>query len=231
MWQPVIERLSDRFHCIVPDLPGHGSSIGQTFSFTGAIESLSDLIRSQAHGGRTHVVGLSIGGQTLLHMLANTPILIDRVILSGTLARSLPGFRVTRRLLRLTFPLSRYEWMIRANAHNLGIPPAFLPNLRQDTLRATPKGLECIIAENMAFRLPLNLKAASAPTLILVGDQEARVLRRSARDLVRELPVAKAYLVPNAGHTWCLQNPDLFASMTAAFLTEGTVPVELYPLQ
>lgn len=230
MWHPVVERLSDRFHCIVPDLPGHGRSIGQRFSFADAVEALSDLIRSHANGGRAHLVGLSLGGQTLLHLLAHAPDLIERTIMSGTLAHSLPGFSVLRRLLRLTLPLSRYEWMIRANARQLGIPPAFLPQFRKDTVATTAEGLECVLAENMAFRLPANLKALSAPALVLVGDQEVRSVKRSVTELVRELPKAQAYSVPNAGHTWCLQNPELFANVTAAFLAGRALPGQLHPL-
>lgn len=231
MWQPVVKRLEGRFRCIVPDLPGYGRSRDRRFSFSEAVSALTARIRAETGGQPVHAVGLSLGGQTLLHLMARAPHLIDRAILSGTLARPLPGLPLYRWLVRFTFPLARHEWMIRANARQLGIPPAYYPHFREDALRATPDGLLAILSENMTFCLPAGLEQRVLPTLVLVGDREIRALRRSAEDLARRIPAASAYLVPGAGHTWCLDQPDLFAEVVAAFVTGKALPEALVPLQ
>lgn len=230
MWEPVINRLRDRFRCLVPDLPGHGRLAHETFSFARAVDGLTSLIRSLADGGPVHVVGLSLGGQTALHLIAAHPELVSRAVVSGTLTRPLPGIRAYRALLRVTFPLARQEWMIRANRRQLGIPPAYEEQFRSDVLQATAAGLEAVVTENMSFRLPDALASSPVPLVALVGERELRLLRSCARDLARTMPRARAYLVPEAGHTWCLQDPDLFARVVAAHVLDRPLPRELVPL-
>lgn len=230
MWEPVVRRLCDRYRCLVPDLPGHGRLAHETFSFAAAASGLADLIGAAAAGGPVHVVGLSLGGQTALHLIAGHPHLVARAVVSGTLTRSLPGIGPYRAVLRLTFPLARREWMIRLNARQLGIPPAYLAQFRADTLQATAAGLEAVVAENMSFRLPDRLAGSPVALLALVGGRELRLLRACARDLARTLPHARAYLVPGAGHTWCLQDPDLFARAVAAHVADEPLPAALVPL-
>lgn len=230
MWEPVVHRLSDRFRCLVPDLPGHGKLAGETFSFARAVAGLADLIHTHAEGGPVHVVGLSLGGQTALRLIAAHPELVGRAVVSGTLTRHLPGIGPYRVLLRLTFPLARKEWMIRANARALGIPPAYQAQFRSDALQATAAGLDAVVAENLSFRLPKALATSPVPLLALVGERERHLLRECARDLARTLPHAKAYLVPGAGHTWCLQDPDLFARAVAAHVSDQPLPAELAAL-
>ncbi|MBP2019737.1 pimeloyl-ACP methyl ester carboxylesterase [Symbiobacterium terraclitae] len=229
MWEPVVDRLSDRFRCLVPDLPGHGRLACERFSFAGAVAALAELIRTAA-GGPVHVVGLSLGAQTALHLIASHPHLVGRAVVSGALTRPLPGIGPYRVLLRLTFPLAHREWMIRANARQLGIPREYLAQFRADTLQTTAEGLEAVVAENMAFRLPDALRTAPVPLLALVGGRELGLLTTCARDLARNLPSARAYVVPGAGHTWCLDRPDLFAAVVAAHVADEPVPPELVPL-
>lgn len=231
MWQPVIEELGDRFRCIVPDLPGHGRARDRLFSFAGAASALADLIRTEAGGRPVHAVGLSLGAQTLLHLLAHAPDLVDRVVLSGTLAHPLPGLKAYQCLMRLAFPLSRHEWMIRAQARQMGIPAAYYPQFRDDTLGATLEGLLAVVTENMTFRLPERLEQTASPILALVGDREIPALKRSAEELARRIPTASAYLVPNAGHVWCFDRPSLFAQVVAAFVTGQALPDRLIRLQ
>lgn len=230
MWEPVAQRLQDRYRCLVPDLPGHGRMAHETFSFARAVAALADLIRSEAGGGPVHVVGLSLGAQTALRLIAGHPQLLGRAVVSGTLTRSLPGIGPYRALLRLTFPLAHREWMIRANARQFGIPPAYQAQFRSDTLQTTAAGLEAVVAENMSFRLPEALAASPVPLLALVGEREIRLLRACARDLVRTMPDARAYLVPGAGHTWCLHDPDLFARAVDAHVAGRPLPEELVQL-
>lgn len=229
MWEPVVDRLSGRFRCLVPDLPGHGRLACERFSFAGAVAALADLIRAEA-GGPAHVVGLSLGAQTTLHLIAGHPHLVGRAVVSGTLTRPLPGIGPYRALLRLAFPLAHRDWMIRANARQLGIPREYLAQFRSDTLEATAEGLEAVVVENMSFRLPDALRTSPVPLLALVGERELRRLRSCARDLARTLPNARAYLVPGADHTWCLHKPDLFAALVAAHVADAPLPPELVPL-
>src|SRR5438132_14311643 len=73
MWQPHVAQLTD-YHCLVPDLPEHGHNKDvRPFTMEGTAELIANLIRTQAHGGRAHVVGLSEGAQVIVALLSSAP--------------------------------------------------------------------------------------------------------------------------------------------------------------
>ena len=70
-WQPQIEAFPD-YHLLVPDLPEHGRSLAEApFTFPDAAARIADLIRDRGHDGRAHVIGLSLGAQTAIQLLAS----------------------------------------------------------------------------------------------------------------------------------------------------------------
>src|SRR5512136_2082835 len=104
MWQPQMEGLSD-YHCLVPDLPEQGQSVDEKpFTIQGSAERIANLIRTRAHGGKAHVVGLSEGAQITVALLALAPELVERAIVSSALVRPLPGTGLmTPGLIALSF--------------------------------------------------------------------------------------------------------------------------------
>jgi len=105
MWKPQIAQLKDQYHLLVPDLPEHGHSVDvEPMTLPNAAAQVAELIRTRAHGGRAHVVGLSLGAQTTIELLSQTPELIDRAIASGPLMRPLPGIGTTNLMAILYWP-------------------------------------------------------------------------------------------------------------------------------
>jgi pimeloyl-ACP methyl ester carboxylesterase len=104
MWQPQLERLHD-YHCLAPDLPEQGNSanIGP-FTFADASRQVADLIRERVPNGRTHLVGLSIGGAVAVRLLRDAPEVIDHVMISGTATRINQGLAVLMRVRRSKEP-------------------------------------------------------------------------------------------------------------------------------
>src|SRR6516164_1902998 len=96
MWEPQVTRFSSEYHCLVPDLPEQGKSwkIGP-FSMSDAAHRVGELIRIKAHGGKAHVVGLSLGAQTLVELLSRGPELVGHAIVSSALLRAIPGIGLT----------------------------------------------------------------------------------------------------------------------------------------
>lgn len=230
MWGPQIERLGD-YHCLVPDLPEHGQSSGvKPFSILDAVARINDLIRRRAHDKRAHVVGLSLGGQITTALLAAAPEVVDHAVLSGTLVRPLPGVSLINAMVKLYMPFKDLDFMIRANMQPLGLPEKYFAQVKEDTRLMTAEGLARVFTENMRFSAPAGLSRANVPTLVLAGQKEYGILRKSACDLVNVMPKAKAYLAPNVGHAWNIQNPDLFTRALRAWITDQPLPPELLPL-
>ncbi len=89
-WEPVVERMQ-QYRCLVPDLPHYGKSFEQgPFEMGRAAAAVAELIRSRVDTGRAHVVGLSLGAQVGVQLLATEPKLVDRAVLCGTAINRVP---------------------------------------------------------------------------------------------------------------------------------------------
>jgi pimeloyl-ACP methyl ester carboxylesterase len=231
MWDPVVEGLAGAYHCLVPDLPEHGRSVDVgPLALPDAAARVAALIRARAHGGRAHLVGISLGGQLSLVLLANRPELVGRAVVSGATVRPTPFVGLAVLLMRIYAPVRTVPWLVRANMHSLGIPERYFPQVLEDTRLLTAERFGRIIAANQGFRLPPGLAQAQVPVLVVVGQREPGVVRRSARDLLAALPCAAGRVVGGHGHAWSLEAPDLFARGVRAWLRAEPLPPALRPL-
>lgn len=227
MWQPVVDLLPG-CRCLTPDLPGHGSQVGVPWeSIPAAAGGLADLIRTSAPEGVAHVVGLSLGGQIALQLLADHPRVVRQAIVSGTLTIPLPGAGALGWLVRLSLPLMKNEVMVRANARGNGIPAAHLEAFRRDTMQTDGPTLAAVLRSALRFRLPP--VPPDARLLVAAGRKESGLVYRSARKILDYVPAARACMAPAGGHTWNLELPGLFARMVRAWVNQEPLPPELLP--
>ena len=198
-------------------------------TIAGAAERVAELIRAKAHGGRAHVVGISLGGQTLVQLLAQEPDVVDHAMTSGTLVRGFPGAWMIRPTLWLSMPFIAQPWMIRANMRSFG------PQ-RNSTSRSAKT---CSVRRWTPWRTFTKRTSASAcrrarprtaPVLVVAGQKELKTIHDSARDLVKAIPGAKGYVVAGGLHTWNFQFPDLFAQTIRAWTHDQPLPAGLASL-
>jgi pimeloyl-ACP methyl ester carboxylesterase len=72
------------YHLIIPDLPEHGKSANiKPFTIKTAAGLVINIIKTLAHQGEAHLVGIGMGGQLVLEILDRAPELVDRVMISG----------------------------------------------------------------------------------------------------------------------------------------------------
>jgi pimeloyl-ACP methyl ester carboxylesterase len=231
MWKPQIAQLQDEYHLLVPDLPEQGQSIDvKPMTLQNAAVQVAELIRARAHGGRAHVVGLSLGAQTTIELLSQTPELVDRAIASGPLMRPLPGIGATNLMAKMYWPFRNMTWLVKWNMQGLGVPDEYFEEFRKDTAAMTIEGFERVTMANGSNHVPANLQSVTVPTLILVGEKELKIMKESVRDLLAAMPSAQGYVVSGAIHNWSLQLPDLFAQTVRAWISDQPLPPQLQPL-
>jgi pimeloyl-ACP methyl ester carboxylesterase len=229
-WKPVVDQLPD-YHCLVPDLPEHGQSMAEIpFSIKDAAARIADLIRSRAHGGRAHVVGLSLGAQITVQLLSTSPKLVDHALISGALVRSIPGISLINATARLYMPFRNIGFMVRANMRSFGIPAEYFAEFAADTRSMTADSFARVTTENATFRIPPGLDRVKSPTLIVVGQKELKVMHESARDLLVAIPNAQGRIAANVGHNWSLEAPNLFTQVVRAWINGQPLPQQLVPL-
>ena len=226
MWQPQIERLSQDYHCLAPDLPEHGQStdIG-LLTLENTSRVVANLIREQTPHGRAHIVGLSLGGLAALGLLRDEPEVIDHLLVSGcgTAARLGPiigaGSLLGKPLLHLLKPAPLLSLALRQSK----IPQPYLSVLQEDVRHLQPGAILHFADEFMKMKAP---QEVNAPILVTVGQIEDVMMKRAVRRLARTLP-AQAVMVPEVGHVWNLEAPDLFNETVRAWITDQPLPQEL----
>lgn len=228
MWRPVIERLPG-FYCLAPDLPEHGLSRDiAPFTLEDAARRTADIITRRAPGGRAHIVGLSIGGAVALTLARLAPEVVGRVMVSGTAAgvgKFLGGLSLASLwMLRLYKP----ETLAAMSARQWNIPKEYQAEFIEDLRAAsTVEFNRTMIRSLMEMRLP---EALPEPLLATVGAKETITAKQAARKLVRLYPRAVGRVVPNMGHVWVLEDPDLFAAAARAWILDAPLPEQLTPL-
>ena len=214
IWDEQVKTFPD-YHCLVLDLPEHGQSVEvKPFSIEGAAEMVVDLIRTRAHNGKAHLVGLSLGAQIIVQILATHPEVVDHALLSGTLIRGILHQDVLLKLLDYTFkvyePVKDTDFFIKANMRTYNISKSYFHKFKEATLQIKAGSLHRILHENLFFRLPSGLEKANVPVLVMMGQKDYKVIKESALDLVNVLPNSSAYIVPKVGHVWIMESPEQF---------------------
>jgi pimeloyl-ACP methyl ester carboxylesterase len=228
-WEPVVERMQ-QYRCLVPDLPHYGKSFDQgPFEMGRAAAAVAELIRSRIDSGRAHVVGLSLGAQVGVQLLATEPKLVDRAVLCGTAINRVPFVPLTRRLLALPARNSLYRWMVRRyrNAWHAMVPAAHIDDYREDVRLITGGQLADVIMASAGFTLPKELDESDSPTLFLAGAKEMPVVRRWASALAQQMPNGVDGVALGMPHEWHTRHPDLFARTLDSWFTDTALPSEI----
>jgi pimeloyl-ACP methyl ester carboxylesterase len=228
MWQPQLETLTD-FHCLAPDLPGHGLSGGMgVMPIDELVQSLVQLIRSKSSSGKANVVGLSYGGVVAQALISDAPEVVERAILSGTSGRlshfMTKVFRVYLKINEPVLKILRPEQLGKLLAFQFGIPSKYIEILGEDMKRMDPDLMVKVLTQSyLDIRTPIK---TTVPVLVAVGGRETPVAKLMARSLLRQIPGSKGIVIPGLGHVWNMQDPPLFAKIVRAWFNEGKLPAE-----
>jgi pimeloyl-ACP methyl ester carboxylesterase len=225
-WQPVVERMQ-QYRCLFPDLPQHGKSFGGgPFEMGAAAAAVAELIRSRVGGGRAHVVGLSLGAQVGVQLLATEPKLVDRAVLCGAVVNAMPALRLTAPLLGIVARVLRFA-TIRRNARLGAVPSAKIDDGGEDVHLMTAAQIARIVVASAGFTLPEGLHKSDSPTLFLTGGKEMRLTHRSAAALARTMPNGVGRVATDMRHDWPLRCPDVFSRTVNGWLTDTALPTEI----
>lgn len=246
MWRPQVEVFQHDYHCLIPDLPEHGLSADtRPLTIVDAARRVAQLIAERAHGGRAHVVGVSLGAQIVVQLLSVDPKVVDHAFVSSASLHEVPSFGLlSPPSLALTYwlflaPFKGNDGYIRLNMKGAaGLPDGYFQEFRASFRGMTAEAFVHTLTENQRFRLPAGLEHMQTPTLVTAGLHEYAIMRRSARELAATLPQGEGYLVSLSKriaeeHGWNLYAPEIFNAVLRAWIVDHPLPVrpELQPLK
>jgi pimeloyl-ACP methyl ester carboxylesterase len=228
-WEPVVERMP-QYRCLVPDLPHYGKSFHHgPFEMGRAANAVAELIRAHAGTDRAHVVGLSLGAQVGVQLLATEPNLVDRAVLCGIALNTTPYVRQTQLVLGAISRNAMYRRVVRRyrNVRRAPIPSANIDDYREDVRLITSGQLADVVVASAGFTLPDGLDRSDSATLFVTGAKEGPVVRRWAAALAQRVPNGIDRVAIGMRHDWPLRHPDLFSRTVDGWLSDSALPSEI----
>lgn len=101
-WAPQVQRLGDRYRCIVLDLPGHGTAAGEPFTVAAAADRVCEAIEAEGGGRPAILVGLSLGGYVAIEAAEAYPERVAGLVLAGCSAEPVGAMALPFRAMATT---------------------------------------------------------------------------------------------------------------------------------
>ena len=233
MWEPLVERLSDRCRVFSLDLRGLGTSslpegdAGRVSSMEAMADDIVETLGAEGIGGAFVLAGLSMGGYVALALLARHGARLKGLILLDT--RTAPDtLEAAQRRLALADEVERAgsaRIVAEAMTSRLFGPDAMRdqPDLvaawTAKMTAAPPRGVAAA-ARGMSAR-PDRLQTlieAAVPTLLIVGEHDVITPRDEMKGIADAVPGAEFVVIAKAGHMPPLEQPDACAAAMRSFI-------------
>lgn len=228
MWEDQLAGLQQEYQCLAIDLPGNGDSYTtEWLSFADTADQLAAIIRQHAVAGKVHVIGLSLGGYTALHLLKRHPELIASTLVSGVTATPFSNLSPWRGLVKITPIVLKWNPVIKLAAKMMQLPPEVAELFARDNKRLSALTYRRVYNEVFNFSLPAELALPEHRLLALAGDREANAVKNSLVEFSRRIPGAITALVPEAHHAWNAEHPQLFTATVRAWVENQPLPEKL----
>jgi pimeloyl-ACP methyl ester carboxylesterase len=229
MWQPQIERLAPNYRVIVPDLRGYGATpLPPGKQVTLLDEFAEDILAlaSRLQIDRFAIAGLSLGGQIVLETCRQAPERIRGLVLADTFASlDTPEQKQTRLDTADRFERDGFGNFAVESLHRMMTPanadafPSVAEHIQRMIHQSNPAGAAAALRGRTMRRdyLPL-LGRLQAPTLIIVGRDDAYTPVFYAEEMHREIPGSQLEIIEDSGHMSNLERPEEFNSILVSFL-------------
>lgn len=229
LFAPQVEALRGRYRCISWDHRGQGRSaadhrntIDMELVWQDAVALLENL-----GTGAVHFCGLSMGGFVGMRMGARRPDLVRSLLLLETSSdpepvENLARYRLLTRAVKLlgprivksrVLPIMMGKSTLADSARRDEVARfSDLMSRRKDIWRAVNgvidrAGIHC------------ELSRISAPTLVVVGDEDVATTPAKAERIVSAIRGATLARIPHAGHSSTVEQPAAVTGVIEAFLT------------
>jgi 2-succinyl-6-hydroxy-2,4-cyclohexadiene-1-carboxylate synthase len=222
---------------VAVDAPGHGRSAAVSADlWTGAellARAVAPHLGEAAAGSSAAWLGYSMGARMALHVALARPDVVERLVLvSGTAGIDQPGERALRRarddalaahIEQVGVATFLDEWLALPLFAGLG--PA--NDQRAERLSNTAAGLASSLrSAGTGVQAPLwdrlgELGERRMPTLVVAGARDPKFVGLAERLVAGIGPTATLAVVPEAGHTPHLEQPEAFSGAVLPWLASG----------
>jgi 3-oxoadipate enol-lactonase len=226
VWDPMAAHLGRTRAVLAADARGHGDSDwdGADFTIADLAADAAAIIEAESDGAPVDVIGLSMGGSTAVALAADRPDLVRRLVLAdatacygpdrvGTWAQRAEQAENTPRDEQLAYQQDR--WF--TDAFRVA-DPAEVARVSDIFVRTNGKAHAAACRAFGAMDNLDRLPEITAPTLVVVGEQDYATPPVLAEQLANGILGATLWVLPATRHLSLIHRRDLWPSI-AEFLT------------
>lgn len=226
-WAFQLPAFTDHFRVLLYDCRGQGKSDKPAGPYPPS-DHIQDLLAllDALNVEQPYVVGLSNGGAIAMTFAARHPHRVNRLVLSDTYAAvdDILQAKVAGWLKALETggPVARFDAAIPWIWGNdfLAKNGPVVEGLRKKAAQGDIDAIRSLIIGSKEHDMHSHLTAITAPTLVMVGEEDLLTPPWYARALAAAIPNASLALIPGAGHAPTIERPILFNALVRAFLTQ-----------
>ena len=182
----IINTLSHEYHVVAPIIDGHGEDGKTNFiSIEDSADKLIKFIDDNYNGKVFALSGLSLGAQIVTEILSKRSNITNFAVIESALVYpikwmtflAVPGYKVF-------YSLIKKKWLSKL----------------KDSLNMTKKSLINISLSVRNYDLKNTIKNTNAKVLIIVGEKELKIMKKSAFKLNNTILNSELYIVRNMNH-------------------------------
>lgn len=189
-WRAASKEFEEQFQVIVPDLRGHGRSsiLSKPFRHRDAAADMFALL-DRLHAIDCRGIGVSGGGNVLLHMAAMQPKRIKAMVLVSATPYFPAQAQSIMREYAKSVPEQQWDYLRRSHAGG------------DEQIRALLASTAAFAEshDDMNFTPPL-LATIEARTLIVQGDRDPLYPVELSVEMAKAIPQSSLWILPESGH-------------------------------
>jgi pimeloyl-ACP methyl ester carboxylesterase len=201
-WKAQIEVLQKKYRVITPIIDGHGEAAGTTFvSIKKSAEQVVDYIKENCNGKVFALCGLSIGAQIVVEILSQECDITENAVIESALVYPIKiVVALTIPMYYMFYGLIKRRWYSKLQAKTLNVPDDLFDKYYKDSIKMTKESLVNITKSNGDYTIPPKLCRTKAKTLILVGEKELPIMKKSAILLHNTINDSLFKVIERSGH-------------------------------
>lgn len=227
-WGYQVSEFKKHFRVLVYDCRGMWKSEHPAGPYS--MEEHADDLAGLLHAlgiEKAHIAGISYGGEISMIFAKKYSEMVRSLIVSSSVSQIDPlllavgqswasamSTRDAETLFTVTLPYNFSEDYIQANYELLMASAKRYAQMDFDS-----------VSELMAAFIKLNithdLKKITAPSLVIVGEEDNLKPRKYSEIIAREIPNAELVIIPHAAHAVCLERPGEFNSAVLGFVLQN----------
>ncbi len=225
-WWPLLKQLSEHFHCICVDLPGHGQTIAPDYDIPNTAHRLVELLENLSIDRPCHLFGYSLGGRIALYLTLHYPQYWRKVALESagaglaTLAarqeRQRQDQAIAHKLRQPNLDFAEFidHWYQQSVFQGMNTQPSF-PALVAQRLQNQPIALAQSL-ENAGLGsqpyLGQMLINNQVPLLLLAGENDDKFVAIN-QEMAASCPAAELLILADCGHNIHWQQPQRWSQV------------------